>query len=115
VRVLEGLAQDDPDPGHVAIRHGAGAQELGERPPSHELGDEVDLVLVRRELVDGHYPGVIQTGRCAGLSLHPLAAPTLARHRLDGHLTLELLVPGQPDDPESARSEPPLEAVPPQH
>ena len=42
-------------------------------------------------------------------------APALARDRLDGHLALELLVPGQPDHAEAARAQPALQAVAPEH
>src|SRR5215211_8208120 len=48
------------------------------------------------------------------LALDPLSTAVLARDRLDRHLTLELLVPRQPDNAEAAGAEPSLEPVAPQ-
>ena len=115
VRVPERVAERGADPRHVAIRDRIRAHELGKGSAPNELRDQIDLVLVVRELVHGHDAGMVEPGRRARLALDPLPAVVLARDRLDGHLALELLVPGQPDDPESARAETPLEAVATQH
>jgi hypothetical protein len=68
-------------------------------------------VLVRCQLVYGDDAGVIQPRSGPRLPFHALAGPAVARNRLDGDLTLELLVPGEPDHPESTCAETPLEAV----
>ena len=100
---------------HVAVGKGARAQQLGERSAPNQLGDEVDVVLVGGELVDADYAGVVEPRGGPRLALNSLAAGVLEGDHLHRHLALELLVPGQPDDPEAARAEPPAEPVPAQH
>ena len=86
-------------------------QQLRERAAAHQLGHEVDLVLVEGQLVDGDDARMVQPGGRARLALDPLPAPALERHRLDGHLALELLVPRQPDHAEPARAQAAVEPV----
>ena len=56
-------------------------------------------------------PGWFRRAAARASRSHALAAAALARDRLDRHLALELLVPGQPDDAEAAGAEPALEPV----
>ena len=64
----------------------------------------------RRPLVDPHDARVVEPRRGARLALDALAGPALLRDDLDGHLALQLLVPGQPYNPEP-RPEPALQPV----
>ena len=111
VRVLEGLAERGSDARDVAVRNRARMHQLGKRSAPNQLRDEIHVVLVRGQLVDGHDARVVQPRCGARLALDPLTGPAVARNRLHGHLALELLVPGQPYHPEPARAQAPLQAV----
>ena len=111
VGVLEGVAQRHADARDVAVRERTGPQQLGQGSAPNQLGDQVHVVGVGGELVDRDDAGVVEPRCGARLALHAPAALALERDGLDRHLALELLVPGQPDDPEPARAQPALEPV----
>ena len=111
VRVLQGLAECDPDASDVAVGDRARMHQLRKGSPPNELRNQVHVVLVGGKLIDGDDARVIQPGSGARLPFDALAGPAVARNRLHGHLALELLVPGEPDNPESTGPEPALQAV----
>ena len=111
VRVGQRLGQVGADAGHVTIGQRPRTQQLGQGSAPNELGDEIDVVFVRSQLVDADDRRMVEPGRGHGLARHPLAAAALARDGLDGHLTLELLVPGRPDHTEAAGAQALLEPV----
>ena len=102
--VLEGLAQRAAYARHVAVRERPGLGQLRQRAARHELGHEIEVVLVRPQLVEGHDPGVVQPGGGARLAFRPLVA-VLARDDLHGHVALELLVARLPNRTEAAGPE----------
>src|SRR3712207_6750582 len=82
----------------------------------HELGDQIDVVVVRAHLVQRHDSGMVEPRRRQRLALDsgaPGIAP-LTRDDLHRHIALELLVVGPPDDAEAACADPALEAVAPE-
>ena len=109
----EGVADGHADLRDVAVGDGAGLHQVGERAAVDELGDEVDRVGVLAELVEGDDAGVVQPRRDAGLARGARGNRLVAvlGDDLDGDLALELLVEGQVDDAEAARSELALELV----
>ena len=111
VRMLERLAERDPDARHVAVGDRSGLRQLSEGSPPNQLRDQIDVVLVGGQLVDADDPRVVQPRGRPGLALHALAGAALARDHLDGHLALQLLVPGEPYNPEPSRSQPALHPV----
>lgn len=117
VRVLESFAESLADPGHIAIGDRALARQLLERGAAHQLRDQVDVVVVRSQLVERHDAGVVEPRRGERLPRHARAVvgTLLARHHLDGHVALELDVVCLPHHPEAARAQPLLELVAPQH
>ena len=111
VRVLERVAQRDADPQHVAVAELALGDQLVERAPAHQLGDEVDRVVVAAGLVQRDDAGVRQPRRGERLALRarrvlPHDADALQRDR-----AVQLLVVREPDDAEAARAEAPDQAV----
>src|SRR5829696_6888311 len=109
--VLERLAQGYADAGDVAVGDRARLGQLGEGSAPNELRDEVDVVLVGRQLVDRDDSGVAESRCRARFALDPLPGSALARNDLDGHLALQLLVPGKPYDPEPSGPEPALQPI----
>jgi hypothetical protein len=112
VSVLEGLAQRDSDAGHVPVRDRPGLGQLRERSAPNELRDQVDVMVVRGQLVDPDDAWMVQPRRGARLALDPLSLAALARDHLHRDLALELLVPGEPYDAKSAGAQAALHAVP---
>ena len=111
VRVRERGAERRADPQHVAVRQRAVAQQVGERRPLDELGDEVDGVLVAAGLVERDDPGVRQPRGGERLALAAAVGVVADRDPLDGDVALEVLVVGELDDAHPARAEPPAEPV----
>ena len=62
-------AERRADPQDVAVRQRAVAQQVGERRPLDELGDEVDGVLVAAGFVERDDPGVREPRGGQGLAL----------------------------------------------
>ena len=79
VRVLERLAERDPDARHVAVGDRARVHAARRGCGPDQLGHEVDLVLVGGQLVDGDDARVVQPGGRARLALDPLAAAPRSR------------------------------------
>ena len=81
--------------------------------PWHQLGDEVDVVLVAAQLVQGDDPRVVEPGGRERLALdaRPVGVVALARDHLHGHVALELAVARPPDHAEAAGAEPLLQPV----
>ena len=106
VGVGQRVGQGDTEAQHVAVGELAVAHELRQRAPAHELGDEVEGLVVATGLVEGDDPRMRQARRRARLPLGP------CRHRvvvhgdaLDRHGALEALVLGQPHHAEAARAD----------
>jgi hypothetical protein len=114
MRVLERLAQGDPDPGDVPVGQRLRLGQLGERPSRHQLRDQEEVAVVGAELVERHDARVVQSRRGARLPVGALVA-VLARDDLHGHVALQAHVPGLPDHAEAAGSQTPLEPVPVEH
>ena len=111
VRVLERVAQGAPDARYVAVRDRSGPGQLRKRSAPNQLGDQVHVVVVGRQLVDADDAGVVQPCGGTRLARDPLTLAALARDHLHGDLALELLVPRQPHDAEPARAQAALHPV----
>ena len=80
--------------------------QLGQRAPAHELGDQVDGLVVAPGLVEGDDPRVRQARRGARLALGARRhRGVVHRDALDRDGALEVLVLGQPHDAEAARAD----------
>ena len=111
VGVGERGAQRRADPQHVAVRQLAVAQQVGERRPLDELGDEVDGVLVAAGLVQRDDARVRQPRGGQRLALAAAVGVVADGDPLDGDVALEVLVAGAVDDAHPARAEPRAEPV----
>ena len=86
-------------------------RQLRERSAPNQLGDQVDVVVVGRQLVDADDAGVVQPRGGTRLARDPLTLAALARDHLHGDLALQLLVPRQPHDAEPAGAQAALHPV----
>ena len=111
VRVLQRVAQRHADPQDVAVAQLALRDELVEGAPAHQLGHEVDRVVVATCFVEGDDAGVCEPRGRERLPLR--ARRILPRHAdaLERDRAVELLVVCEPDDAEPAGSEAAHEAV----
>jgi hypothetical protein len=115
VRVLERAAQRHPDPQRVAVRQLPRAQQLGQGPAVHELGDQVDRVAVAAGLVQADDAGVRQPGRGDRLALGAHVEIAVDGDPLDRHVALQVLVVRPVDDPHPAGAEALAQAVAGEH
>jgi hypothetical protein len=107
VGVGERVAEHEADLHDVAVGEQAVGHQPGQRAAAHELGDEVDRVLVLSGLVERDDPRVAQPGRRARLALGTAAdVGVLDADALDRHRALELLVVGQPHGAHAPRPQP---------
>ncbi len=84
---------------------------VAERAPAHQLGDEVDGVVVAPGLVQRDDPRVRQPRGRLRLALGPRARRGVVRRDpLDGDGAVEALVVGEPHDAEAAGPEAPQRA-----
>ena len=87
-------------------------EERAERSPAHQLGDEVDGVVVAPGLVQRDDPGVREPRGRLRLALGPRARRGVVRRDpLDGDDAVEALVVREPHDAEAAGAEAPHEPV----
>ncbi len=113
--VLERVGQRDRDRDHVAVRHPAGLEQIGQRPASDQLGDEVGALVVDLGLVQGHDPRMRQACRGSSLALEPAAEDPRPRDDFDGHLAVQPLVARQPHGAERPGAKPAVQPVPVEH
>ena len=71
VRVVERIAQRQPDAGDVAVGQRARLGQLGEGSAPNQLRHEVCRVLVVVELVEAHHARVVEPRRGLRLALGP--------------------------------------------
>ena len=106
VCVLERGGERDPDPQHVAVGQRAGLDQVGQRRPADELGDEMHGVLVAAGLVERDDRRVAEARSGERLAVGARGDLMVVQlDPLDGDHAVQLLVVGQPDDPEGTVSE----------
>ena len=113
MRVVEGLAERNADARHVAVRKRPALQQLRKGSAMNELRHEVHGLVVCTQLIQRDDSRMVEPRRHPRLALRPHGrGPVgLTLDDLDGHRSLELLVPAKPHNAIATGAQAALEQV----